>query len=550
MQQATDFMRFTLAQLARLLAFGVLSLFIIAFIWLPSSTAVNAPNADDFDILLAALIRFDDADLILDKVATIFMRHGEHYVVFARLVAIAQAQVFGEINFATLIIFGALAPIFAVLVLIKISNLPLCQGTLAACIAILLPQYVESLAWASGGLQHLWLWSFALAALACAQSGGLFLAIIFAITACLTQGNGIVILPLCAVIFGTKKRWLSFATFLALSVAAAFLHTGSATDAATLIAGDTPILSYIRYSLGMLGSPLARSFEYAIAAGGVLCVVSLFLLSQRKSWRVPAVCCLAIAVIFTAALNALARIRFGESYGFDQSRYTYPGLLLIASLIILGFQQISSIQTRLRLGTALTLTIAAWWIFQSRTYSLQFALRTNIMTQSLIRSAISDQGFEYPNQTRALDLIQTAQARSYYQPPTVALAQYISVVHSESDEVANLAPKMATKVEHNLLGPNYLLLSGYGFDRARKLAPTKVHLILRNSQRSLDVSASLWNRPDVLVAHRSAPLECGFIALIARSQIENQDWDVSLRLDYADRSVERQIAKLKLSASS
>ena len=543
-------MRFALNDLAHHLALGFFALFAVAFVWLPLSSAVNAPNADDFDILLAALIRFDDANSFSDKLASVFMRHGEHYVVFARLVAIAQAQTFGQLNFAILIVFGAIAPILTALLLAKVSDLPMCHGALAACLIALLPQYAESLAWASGGLQHLWVWPFILAAFACAQHGQVFLAIAFAASACVTQGNGILVFPLCSVCFISKRRWISAALFVLISIAAVFMHTGSATDAATLLAGDTPLISYLRYSLGMLGAPLALSYKSAIVAGAIVSIAAFALLLLRKSWQSPAVCCVVLTILVTAPINALARIRFGESYGFDQSRYTYPGLLLLASLVILAFRRIESTQTRIRLGTALALAISGWWVFQFKSYTTQFALRGEIMTQSLVRRAISDQGFEYPNQARALELVRTAEARGYYQPPAVLLSTYLSKVRPDKDEVVNIASKMAVKLEQNLLGQSYLLLSGYGFDRAHKQAPKSARIILRSGDQALDISTRIWDRPDVANSHPSASISSGFIAVIPRSLIVGHDWGVSLRLDYADRSVERQIQKLNLAELS
>ena len=521
--------------------------FALTFLWLPLSTAINAPNADDFDILLAALIRFDDAASYGDKIATLFMRHGEHYVVFARIVAIAQAQIFGHIDFAALIVFGALAPIITALLLIKISDLPLCQGTLAACLMVLLPQYVESLAWASGGLQHLWVWPFVLAAFAAAQRGTLVLCLIFAAAACFTQGNGILVLPLCAICFAVRKRWLHTIFLSVITLAASFLHSGSASDAATLLSGDKPLVSYLRYALGMLGAPLATNYRNAVAIGSILCAFSLSLLCLRKSWRSPAICCSVLTVLLTAPINALARIRFGESYGFDQSRYTYPGLILIACVIILTLRHIENTQTRLRIGAISSILISGWWIYQARGYFEQFALRQEIMTQSLLRRLISDQGFEYPNQTRALDLIQTAETRGYYRPPEVGLSAYLSTVSQSNDDISNLAPKMVVRVEQNLLGQNYILISGYGYDRSHKQTASSARLILRNSTKALEVSTRMWNRPDVTREHVSAALKCGFLALIPKSLVDAQDWNVSLRLEYSDRTIERQILKLELS---
>lgn len=534
----------------RRVAVCILAAFSIALLWLANSAAVNAPNADDFDILLAALIRFDDAATFSEKIATIFMRHGEHYVVFARLLAIAQTQIFGQINFAALLIFGAAAPIVTVALFCKLSDLELCQGTLAAAIIMLLPQYVESLAWASGGLQHLWVWPFFLAAYLAAQNEAIFLALIFSVAACFTQGNGILAFPLCALSFSTKRNWIGAILFAAFSFAALFLHTGSATDAANLLSGDTPIASYLRYCCAMIGAPLARTYSSAIVAGAIIIPFSLVLLSMRRSWKVSSICCLALTVLLTAPLNALARIRFGESYGFEQSRYTYPSLILLGCILVLSLRLVEKLQLRIGLNAAITMALSCWLVLQSRSYSNQFQLRKDIMTQSLLRRAVSDQGFEYPNQTRALDLIHTAEERGYYIPPNVSLTPYMAEVDLDSIDTTTIAPKMAIRLEQNLLGPNQLYLSGYAYDRSHKEPPSEITMVFRDASESLVFSARAWQRPDVAAKHPIAPLNSGFVSVIPRSILQGHTWNISIRLKFADKSIEHPLSKLDLGPSN
>ncbi|MCB0345277.1 MAG: hypothetical protein KDD66_09160, partial [Bdellovibrionales bacterium] len=94
--------------------------------------SVNWPNADDFDIFLAYLIRYDGLGSAGAKLLSWFEPHNEHRVLLNRLLAVLLYSTHGHVNFFTLIILGNMAVAASALLVLSLLPAPRSRLDLAA----------------------------------------------------------------------------------------------------------------------------------------------------------------------------------------------------------------------------------------------------------------------------------------------------------------------------------------------------------------------------------------------------------------------------------
>lgn len=182
---------------------------IFALIW--SYYAVNIPKWDDH-ALRHFLYLFDQETTLSGKIYQVFKQHNEHRIVYDRLITLLDYHLFGELNFRHLMVAGnlSLVGLLAVFVAVlrweigTVSRQPVLYAVPVAGLLFNLSQW-ENMFWGMAALQNfsvvLWvLISFYW--LTYTNRRGL--ALIAAVLATLTSGNGLLVWPVGFVLLALR----------------------------------------------------------------------------------------------------------------------------------------------------------------------------------------------------------------------------------------------------------------------------------------------------------------------------------------------------------
>jgi len=487
------------------------------------SYSSNIPNADDFDMLLGTGISFYEIDQWPEYFKLLFSRHGEHIVFTSRFLAVLSSFIFGSVHFGALILIGNLSLIATFFLLVRSSNL---KGPdrfiylLPVPFFLFQPQYVESSLWASGATQHLMVMPFVILSFAFAageisfskNGKGILACFLFSVAALLTQGNGIFVLPIAAILLlgRGEKRWAVL--LLIVSVLQFFLFAKQARELVF-----EPLFSYIAYSLGFLGSTLAGSF-YSSALNAIALVVVFLMAYQRMFKQQPVIFAVAVFLGLTALSNSLVRIQFGIDAGYYLSRYHFPAALF---LIMIWLGAVNSNISR-KTKKILSLSVAACSLFfllnAYRENYPEFILRNNNLRDSVLRFQTTSSGLSYPDDARATKLYHHADRLGIYTLPEADLAKFVR--EPKIEELKPTRSNIIQNLEHSLVGPQYITFSGYAFPSDKNQEFEQIIIRLKSETHSFSLYTEERIRPDVDKHHfLDKSKDRGFFGLYSRLSI-------------------------------
>ena len=252
-------------------------------------SAVNMPYRDDYTFLVD-VIHLKAMPITIQSLVDILLvphgPHNEHMIVFARLSAILDYLIEGELNFRTLFFVGNMMLIATVLLLHHIARRAGLKGVQIVPIALLLfqPQYYESTTtWAICALQHVPALLFAFLAfyLLSRPSTLLFiLSIPMAWLAAFSNGNGLAVLMagfLMLLVAGQRRRlaiWLMFSV-VSFLMYYQYTHAHQSSSALGNLIHPLRVLGGFFVLSGSLGVLFTRSLVWIGVLGLGSTLVSL-----------------------------------------------------------------------------------------------------------------------------------------------------------------------------------------------------------------------------------------------------------------------------------
>ena len=206
---------------------------IFIHIWTVYRLSVNMPYMDDYTFLVD-IIHLKASSFTAREVADILLvphgPHKEHMLVFARLTAILDYLIEGELNFRTLYFVGNGALIATVLLLFYIARRAGLSGIQILPIAFLLfqPQYYEvTMTWAICALQHVPALFFAFLAfwlLAQPSTALYILSFPVAMLATFSNGNGLAVLISGFLLLLVSRKYARLTTWVVFSLVSFLLY--------------------------------------------------------------------------------------------------------------------------------------------------------------------------------------------------------------------------------------------------------------------------------------------------------------------------------------
>ncbi|MCF2492291.1 hypothetical protein [Dyadobacter chenhuakuii] len=317
--------------------------------------AINIPKFDDH-ALKEFILYYSQASSWKEKIWLLFKQHNEHRISLTRLISWWDYSLFGSLNYRHLMTAGNLLLLAVIPLwyeLLKKNKKPL-SALLPVPFLWLTLAFWENMYWGMAAIQNFGVVTLAVWTLyLCINFKTLpfVISLILAGVTILTSGNGLLVLPLGALLLfltGNRKR---FALWLVVSAVEIFCYFNWYTKPESNPESKATIFQFIKGYMAFLGSfaesfPVADHIKVCFFMGIVLFLVAISIVSttlfrivrnkySQKFERITDLFCLGTILFILATALIVVYSRAG--FGFDTlvtSRYKiYSVLLLIVAYL-------------------------------------------------------------------------------------------------------------------------------------------------------------------------------------------------------------------------
>lgn len=317
--------------------------------------AINIPKWDDH-ALKTFILEYIAADNWKEKVQALFKQHNEHRIGLTRIITWLDYSLFGSLNYRHLMIAGNLLLIALIPLwydLLKKSKKPLFALVPIPFLWLTLA-FWENMYWGMASIQNfgvvtLTLWTLYLAINP--KTFPFILALLLGALTILTSGNGLLVLPLGALLLFLTQNRKRFALWIIVSAAEIFCYFYWYSKTESNPESKASLFQLVKGYMAFLGSfaesiPVMDHFQACFFLGIVLFLVAISIISttlfrivrnkySNKFERITDLFCLGtlLFILGTALIVVYGRAGFGLE-GLITSRYKiYSVLLLIVAYL-------------------------------------------------------------------------------------------------------------------------------------------------------------------------------------------------------------------------
>ncbi|MBN2560264.1 MAG: hypothetical protein JXQ75_04975 [Phycisphaerae bacterium] len=420
---------------------------VVIYVVLVGRYAINIPILDDYDTILAHLLRPSS-----ERLRGLLDQHNEHRILVTRGLAEITYRLLGHADFRVVIYAGnaALLAIAAALVyLIRRCGVPL-----AACLPMMwvlfLSQSQENMTWATGATTNYYVMLFGLLSLVCfglRSLPGLAMGLVFGFLATFTNMAGICIWPVLVawhVLVGDKteplreqasrlRRWLGPETLLLVVGVVGTLvlyfhqHHSPAEESALAEAVRHPFRT-TGYFLTVTGGcmhvgmvPFIRGYIFSqvltVVLGTMVVAYFVFLSVTGYYRRRPTVYFLLLYALLIAASIALGRSRYGIGHALA-SRYRLVSIMVLIgcylSIIDLYLERLRRPGLFVGIVTAACVSLNAYFL----DFAIPILSSRSEMLQSQVAAWAAGTGrLTHPNPASASKILSRAIRQGIYRVP-------------------------------------------------------------------------------------------------------------------------------------
>lgn len=204
-------------------------LLVLFFFSLVITNSVNVPSGDDLYCLLLFTQQFQDAPSLLERLHLLAGQWVEHRIVYSRLTALISYWLTGRVNFFTIILIGNATLIgFTVLFwkMIRKTNVSM-YYLIPVVLTLFSPVTYEANLWAGASTVYMpvaFLGLLTIYLLVCHGRAGAMLALLTALLATFSFGNGMFAFVAAVAVLLYQKRFKGAAIFGLAGVLAVFLY--------------------------------------------------------------------------------------------------------------------------------------------------------------------------------------------------------------------------------------------------------------------------------------------------------------------------------------
>ena len=272
---------------ANRIGYFFIALPLLVHVWMVYRFTTNMPYLDDYTFIVDAL-NIKTANLTAPQLLkAIFYPHGEHVIAFARLTAMIDYLLEGELNFRTLFFVGNATLLGTAWLLYRMARrggLSVWQ-TLPIFYLLFQPQYYENtMTWAICSLQHIPALFFAFGAfyLLAKSSGRSFLfSLPLAFLATFSNGNGLAVLVVGLVVVALRRQPKQVIIWLLFSALCGWLYYYLSQFSAA-----APVSGNIAHPLRVLGGFFLMSGSMGLLFTRSLTGLSLLGIALTALWAI------------------------------------------------------------------------------------------------------------------------------------------------------------------------------------------------------------------------------------------------------------------------
>ncbi|WP_247235049.1 hypothetical protein [Telluribacter sp. SYSU D00476] len=324
---------------------------IFVYFWVFDFYAVNIPKWDDHT-LKEFLLKYSQATTWSERWAALAKQHNEHRIMLTRLVALVDFQIFGALNYVHLMLVGNIMLLGVILLcwlILRANNKPFYTLLPIPFIWLTLASW-ENMYWGMAAIQNfgvvvLVLWVLYLSV--APQFGYFIVSIILLGVTVVTSGNGLLVLPIGAVILFLAKKGSRFGIWLVMSGVYAYLYFHTYTTPDSNTTHHASLLDMVKGYMAFLGSfaeafPVQDHLQICIIMGVVLFLVAVSIIStnlfrillghyEYQAARTTDLICLGtlLFILGTAAIVVYSRADLGVGPLITSRYKIYSFLLLI-----------------------------------------------------------------------------------------------------------------------------------------------------------------------------------------------------------------------------
>lgn len=333
----------------------LISLPIVIYLVYTVSNSASLFFADDFH-LLKTVLWAQEANGVLAKLDVLIQQHNEHRILVPRLLTWLDYKIEGAINWKTLILAGNL--IWAANLYFFWKGFKSLQVPVWMFVAIpfifLQPQYTDNVTWAISILQQsvIVFW-FSLFSYLCSKNRFNW-ALLIAIVATFTHGNGIFSFAIGIVIAALDRKWRVVIAWVLAWLVIGIIYfwafrKGQAADFGKSLSNPTRLIASFFAFFGGITKLRSGNLLYPVMLGGILAgVVALYLLPKLKgkllnpAYKMTEFDKMLLGIVLflciTGALVSISRSWGGiESVLAPRYQHYSPFLMCWAYIVILSF---------------------------------------------------------------------------------------------------------------------------------------------------------------------------------------------------------------------
>ena len=331
-------------------SYVLLFLPVLIYVWVVNRFAVDLFFADDFH-LFKTIVWSQETPFFTEKFKLFFQQHNEHRIIFPRLLAYLDYLIEGHINWRTLIGLGTLAWLMVGWFLWKMFRFSRLSPWFFLPVPLILfqAQYYDNLTWSLSILQQSLIVFWYCLIIRLLYQKKYALAVIFAVVATFTHGNGLFVFVMSLVLLFLQKNWQQAALWALVLCLVATLYfygfeKGQNSNIAQSLAKPLQLLSGFFAFWGSIMAIFTSKIIFSVLFGGGLFVgISIYVFgiiykinTKPLDYFSFQVIGLYLFVSITAALVSLSRSWAGiENIVSPRYEHYSPLMLCLGYLILL-----------------------------------------------------------------------------------------------------------------------------------------------------------------------------------------------------------------------
>lgn len=435
---------------------AITALFVILFyFYVVLKLGYNIPVNDDYDAVFRFMLDYLGSGLH-GKLAAVLSQHNEHRIVFNRIVTLSEYYLTGELDIRWLALVGNIGLLFLTAIVFKSfrekENKLL--YFLPAVFLLFQLQYNESTFIAMAALSNFYVIVFAFLSIYLLSRERLIPALIFAVIATFTQGNGLFVFIVGIPLLFFKRKFREAAIWAAVFGVTAGVYfsnyskpAGQPGALSTLLERPLDVVLYylmfVGSSIGSIaGILLSKLFVFSskqlivlLSAFGLIVVLSFIFLNLRRYHGRNNAIYYFMAFLFITALSAtVARLGLGIEQSLS-SRYKFVSILFFILLYLAIMETIGNRKIKNAFFASVLALSVLFNITSYKTHYANCAEFKNTFTMGLLKWYIDKDypGLFYPNRPVAASVMSEALRHRLFVPDFSPVQSKISGIELPSE---------------------------------------------------------------------------------------------------------------------